>query len=72
MLDCEQYASAVVVEDAQETSQIDKDICSFVVRDGCDMFHRRFTSIIVDSILKVLDIAVAKATFDDVDAQSVL
>jgi hypothetical protein len=65
MLNCELYASAVVVEDTQEASQVDKGSCSFVIRDGCDMFCRRLTSI------KVLDLALAKATFDD-DVQSVL
>jgi hypothetical protein len=71
MLGCEWYAFAVVVEDAQEASQVDKGIWLFAVHDGCDAFCRWFTVILVDSILKVLDIAQAKAAFADLGAQSV-
>jgi hypothetical protein len=72
MLGCERYASAVLVTDAQEASQIDKGIWCFAVHYGYDALCRPFTSILLDSIPKVLDLALAKAAFGDVDAQSVL
>jgi hypothetical protein len=72
MLGCKQYATAVVVKDVHEASQVDKDIVFFLVYDGCDALSRRFTSILVDSIPKVLDLALAKAAFADVDVQPVL
>jgi hypothetical protein len=72
MLGCERYACAVVVKDAQEASQVDKGISLFVVHNGCDALCRLFTSIFVDSIPKLLDLAVPQAAFIDVDAQYVL
>jgi hypothetical protein len=43
----------------------------FGVHDGCDAFCRWFTAILVYSISKVLDIAPVRATFAEVDAESV-
>jgi hypothetical protein len=63
LIGCERYAFAIVVEDAQEASQVKKGTWFFVVFDGCDTLCRLFTVILVDNILKVLGIALAKAAF---------
>jgi hypothetical protein len=72
MLGFEGYTSAVIVQDAQEASPIDKGIRFFAVHDRCDALCRQITSILVDSIPKVMNLALAKAAFADVDVQSTL